>query len=1311
MASYNDDGVIAVIRAAEATRSPAIIQLFPWTVKFQGPHFVRYVVETVHAASVPIVVHLDHCIEQADIEEALNLPFDSIMVDASVHDAGENMLQVKKITQIANAKGIAIEAEMGRIEGGEDGLPSVDLDAVLTQPADAKRFIDETGVHFLAPAFGNIHGGYGPGGPEAIWRCDLLEEIHRIVPDTPIVLHGTHGVSDELFRKTRQYGVLKVNVNRTVRDDYTKFVAENAGKLELTVLKLRAVEIYTESIKRVMKDVYITQTEARLRALEDSLRRIAPEELEKAPQVTERCRVGSVPELSQEWLRQPSFSNSRQRETGFSSHQHAQCQPANAAPDVTQGSVQGHGHSHSLSRTQSENIGSAASASPSTQIGPSEPLAHEVGLLSLANATEPKYLGPSSGISFARLIFAAIPQSQGLPTTYWSSPQRHGSDGSTRASLKPALPLPPDWTPEVDLQHFVDAYFETWQPLYPFLNEDDIVGSLDILFTAHSLQMPQLRDIEAALSPFHAVQLFLVVALGARILEARLSSEFTSARYLATAMSRLDRLALHDSLEGLQTMLLLTLSGFCFEHGPNAWFLSQNIIATCLDLGFQRRWQEPPPHNASPEVLGQYETRRDLRRAIFWSAYSIERNLAVVLGRPLTLRDEAVDVQFPGIESVTTGEAMSGLEPSYYSAKRMRVETSPYKAAHYSFRFDQITAEMKLMLYRVVRKPDVFPWITDVTAWQVECHQRCDKLFESLSNDLKWRSRRRSADGIAQRLELKYHQCLMLLHRPSPATPRPRAESWKTCFNSASQTILIHSDMHRFSKMPNTWLTAHTIFVSGITLLYCLWVNAAIKEKTSMDEFNRIASACSALLKVLGKAWSVAADAVEKFDRLVSLTSSSWNSWKEAQAERRTEIAVGASLVSLAQDGAVADTAAGANQADVFDDVGGFNLAEPEFFLTELGDMSSWFDLDWIGEGVAVLYQALEPPVIDGIKKPKKPNGYKDSGADIAYNLSQQKSIGVITPTTDPNPTKDDGWAFPDSEQGILDAINRGATHLWANTSLFASHPLQTSATIGQHAEVVRVIGQSPLCVDRYDNKDWVNSLLRKTGGFTVPRSWAIASGSIPSANALRDLPYPVVAKPVRGRGSHGVKVCRSPEELAAHAKTLADEDAAVMLEEFLQGEEGTVTVMPPTAEKKGYWALPVVSRFNHHDGIAPYNGVVAVTANSRVVSDGEKDPIYAQVMRESERAAELLGVTAPIRIDVRRYSDSPDSKFALFDVNMKPNMTGPGRPGRDHQASLTMMAASALGWDYKELLRQILATSSTLATLRRLKPREISKL
>ncbi|KAM0550190.1 hypothetical protein ACHAPJ_009038 [Fusarium lateritium] len=254
---YNEDGVIAVIRAAEALKSPAIIQVFPWTLRFQGPHFVRYVIEAAHAASVPIAVHLDHCIEQDDLELALDLPvpFDSIMVDASIHEPAENIRRCKAVVQKANAKGIAIEAEMGRIEGGEDGLPTVDLDTILTQPEDAANFVRETGVQFLAPSFGNVHGNYGPGGPDAFWRRSLLMEVHKAIPEVPFALHGTHGVSDNDFRDMRKYGMLKINLNRTVRDEYTQFIADNSGSLELTVLKMKAVEVYQKSIERVMKDV------------------------------------------------------------------------------------------------------------------------------------------------------------------------------------------------------------------------------------------------------------------------------------------------------------------------------------------------------------------------------------------------------------------------------------------------------------------------------------------------------------------------------------------------------------------------------------------------------------------------------------------------------------------------------------------------------------------------------------------------------------------------------------------------------------------------------------------------------------------------------------------------------------------------------------------------------------------------------------------------------------------------------------------------------------------------------------------------
>jgi len=192
-------------------------------------------------------------------------------------------------------------------------------------------------------------------------------------------------------------------------------------------------------------------------------------------------------------------------------------------------------------------------------------------------------------------------------------------------------------------------------------------------------------------------------------------------------------------------------------------------------------------------------------------------------------------------------------------------------------------------------------------------------------------------------------------------------------------------------------------------------------------------------------------------------------------------------------------------------------------------------------------------------------------------------------------------------------------------------------------------------------------------------------------------LPYPVVGKPIRGRGSHGVKVCHSVEEMVSHAAALFAESPRIMVEEYLAGEEGTVTVLPvpdstardgeeSAKKKKKYTALPVVLRTNHHAGIAPYNGTVAVSTNSRAITAAEAalDPAYALVQRECEKAAELLQPTGVIRIDVRRRActrvapvnggavrqsqaeadeevaaaaaaaEAVD-KFCLFDLNVKP--------------------------------------------------------
>ncbi|KAI9686727.1 MAG: hypothetical protein M1822_002786 [Bathelium mastoideum] len=357
---------------------------------------------------------------------------------------------------------------------------------------------------------------------------------------------------------------------------------------------------------------------------------------------------------------------------------------------------------------------------------------------------------------------------------------------------------------------------------------------------------------------------------------------------------------------------------------------------------------------------------------------------------------------------------------------------------------------------------------------------------------------------------------------------------------------------------------------------------------------------------------------------------------------------------------------------------------------------------------VAVLYQAIDPPLIGGVRKLKKPGGYQDSGADIAFVLRNHCNLNVITPDSSPVPSEDTGWCFPDTEDGIRDAIERGATHLWANTILFASHPLQASAYLDKYESRVRVVGQPPLLVEKFDDKDFVNNQIRKYGSVTMPRCWTVSLHTDPRPFLqAQNLPFPIVGKPIRGRGSQGVKVCYSFEELYDHLQSLSQHSPTVMLEEFLSGEEATVTVMPPGLDIPRYWAMPVVVRFNHDNGIAPYNGVVAVTTNSQVISqqDMQNDSRYEEASRQCEEVAKLMQATAPVRIDIRRFNQDPGASFALFDINMKPNMTGPGRPGRENQASLTAMSAAGLGWTYPMLLQKLLMTAQPLGVLRKKKP------
>ena len=215
---YNLEGVRAVVQAAEAQRSPVMLQLHPGALQHGGQPLVALCLAAARLASVPITVHLDHSTSSEAIQEALQAGVTSVMADGSHLPYQENVVFTRTMAGMAHGQQAAVEAELGRLTGTEDGLTVPEYEALFTDPAQAADFIAQTGVDALAVCIGNVHGRYRQA-PRLDF--DRLAALQRVVP-VPLVLHGASGLPAAMVHQAVALGVRKFNVNTEVREAYVE---------------------------------------------------------------------------------------------------------------------------------------------------------------------------------------------------------------------------------------------------------------------------------------------------------------------------------------------------------------------------------------------------------------------------------------------------------------------------------------------------------------------------------------------------------------------------------------------------------------------------------------------------------------------------------------------------------------------------------------------------------------------------------------------------------------------------------------------------------------------------------------------------------------------------------------------------------------------------------------------------------------------------------------------------------------------------------------------------------------------------------
>ena len=271
----NLEQVQAIMQAASEVNAPVIMQASAGARKYAGERFLEHLIKAAIETypEIPVCMHQDHGQSPKVCEGAINLGFSSVMMDGSLMSDGKtsstfdyNVDVTKTVVDMAHKVGVSVEGELGCLgsletmkgdkEDGHGTDATMTKDQLLTDPEQAAEFVEQTQVDALAIAIGTSHGAYKFKG-EPYLDFERLKTIHKLIPDTPLVLHGAstvlkefvdkcnqyggnipgaQGVPEAMITEAAKYGICKVNIDTDLRLAMTaevrKFIAENPAEFD-----------------------------------------------------------------------------------------------------------------------------------------------------------------------------------------------------------------------------------------------------------------------------------------------------------------------------------------------------------------------------------------------------------------------------------------------------------------------------------------------------------------------------------------------------------------------------------------------------------------------------------------------------------------------------------------------------------------------------------------------------------------------------------------------------------------------------------------------------------------------------------------------------------------------------------------------------------------------------------------------------------------------------------------------------------------------------------------------------------------------
>ncbi|RAL08465.1 fungal specific transcription factor domain-containing protein [Aspergillus homomorphus CBS 101889] len=463
--------------------------------------------------------------------------------------------------------------------------------------------------------------------------------------------------------------------------------------------------------------------------------------------------------------------------------------------------------------------------------------AHEIGLVSLSRGGDPRYIGPSSGYFFAKRIFS---------NTGWRGKQDSSSLGSVShlpvELLNPPAPLPPQKEVAVELS---TTYFRTIHLFYPFLHEQRHKELLDEVYRA-----PEGN-------PISTFRVYMVLAISSLNLSRQCKLHLPVEGYYASAMKYVDYVCHDGSMAALQCLLLLMVYAL---YNPscnvNIWNLNYQCLASVIDLGLQRDVRASPSYQISLFT-------QEMRTRVFWVAYTFDRTVCTMMGRPIGLRDEACEIRFPldipdsNLMNRTVDQPTSLEAPSHMSY------------SIHLFKLARLNSEIKYVMHSICRDTPAYayPPVKDIFSWQRDMVRSLQDWYSAVPQHA-----RDPDTGMTLYCHSKYHETMVLLLRPSPAIPTPANEMLDLCSQHAFLLLQSFGDLYETGRLLYSRLAVHAVFLGTLVLLHGIWKLPETATRFRIDELILRFNTAQSILSSIGEHWAEAASARDCIAQLSNVT-------------------------------------------------------------------------------------------------------------------------------------------------------------------------------------------------------------------------------------------------------------------------------------------------------------------------------------------------------------------------------------------------------------------------------------------------------